>query len=129
MNLQRNYILGTFIGILLFVVVMLSVGCQSYERDARDAIASSNGLLSAALKKHGAECLRTRGGGEYCDVIVKGAQAQNALVTATEVYCQIPPHTLEPGIRCKPLAGAKEGLLAALNNWNTLLPEIRKAAQ
>lgn len=113
---------------LLSALVLFLIGCQPIEKTAQEVLAANKGYLEAAITKNAASCMANPSQ-TVCQVIVKDAYAQGAAVTALEVYCQIPPHTLtNPPLKCTPLSSASSALQDALSNVNALTADIRKAA-
>lgn len=115
----------------LFLAVLLLTGCQPPEKTARDSIAGFDGYLTTAVAKHDAECKADAANKlPVCLVIVRGARAENATVTALETYCQLSPgQGKDPLAPCSRVKSAQAGLIAAIANMNQLVSEIKGAAK
>ncbi len=116
-------------GILIIIATtLLLAGCPKAEQDARDTAAGLNGAIAAAQAKYTAQCIASPSQ-QVCTMIQRAVSAQNALITATETYCNwstaSPPPN--PTTTCMPVASAKQGLLAAIANANSLTLELKGA--
>jgi hypothetical protein len=125
--------------VMLFIapsalMLLALAGCpssQSPEVIARDAIAANKGFITSAAQKHTPECIASNGQAAVCQVIIKDAYIQNALVTSLEAYCQIPPHGLDnqPALKCSPVKSKLAALTAALQDFQAIYADIKAAAQ
>lgn len=110
----------------LLGLLLLTVACSPVENNARDAAATLGGTLTYAQAKYGAEC-SNHSMAAVCSLVNQGVSAQNALVTATEAYCNwsttAPPP--DQAAKCVPVKGTEAALNTAIANANRIVSEIR----
>jgi len=104
------------------------LACSPLENQARDTAAALGGSIAAAQTKYQAACTANPAQ-EICQVINRGASAENALITALETYCgwsatEAPP---DPNAKCVPVKSAEAALRAAIANAATLTAQIKGA--
>jgi len=114
------------IGVLLLSVLFLTA-CPAIEQNARDTAAALNGAIVSAQAQYNSQC-KGEPGAKECVIINQAADAQNALITATEAYCgwstTAPPP--DPATtKCVPVRSAQAGLRTAIANANLLITELK----
>lgn len=116
---------------LVIALCGITTACSPIENNARDAAAGLNGALTAAITKYTDTCTKTNPNAPVCNVLRSGVAGQNALVTSVETYCgwSVAAPPTDPLTKCKPVATAKAGLIAAIANANQLTLEIKAAIQ
>ena len=117
------------VGVLAVTLVL--TGCTNFVRASVDTLAAAQGFISQAQKNHSAQCTVDPSADFPCQTINKAVAAQNAAVSALEVYCQLPvapdPATLASlGTKtCNENPSAKQVLVAALSNLSQILTTYR----
>lgn len=107
--------------------LLLLLGCPpNKDQSARDAAAALKGLISSAQTEYQSSC-SANPQQTTCQTINRGISAQNALITATELYCGWatsgpPPDQSAP---CTPVPDRKAALDSAVNNANQLINELK----
>ena len=111
--------------VLSFLLVL--VGCGPLETKARDTIAGMKGLLDSEQAARKAQC-SVDPSAPVCQALIRGAGAENALVTATETYCgwsTLTPPTLDAV--CAPNKALAPALKNSIDNALRIISEIKKA--
>ncbi len=109
---------------LALLLLLILAGCsQPIEKTARDGIATATGAISNYQAKYHDQCVATPTG-TPCVVINKAIAGQNTAITALEAYCGFKPGD-DLASTCKPVATAKDGLEAALNNLSQLVTDLK----
>jgi hypothetical protein len=100
--------------------------CQKAPQNARDTAAALKGALVTAQQQYQSECQKTPSE-SYCQTINRAVAAQNALITATELYCgwatSGPP--TDPNSSCVPVSSFQQTLESALANANQAIKDIK----
>ncbi len=121
---------------ITFVLLFTLVGCVhktntnpepvsiTYAKTARDTTAALNGALKAAQEQYAPEC-QSDASKPACVMINKAIAAHGALITATEAYCGF-SDVSQPLDTCKPVATAQAGLMAALDNAQQFLTQLKE---
>lgn len=109
--------------LVILLPLLAFVGCV--EQSARDTNAALSAVLVAAQDKNLATC-QADPKLDVCVLINRGVAADNALVTATETYCNWDPAN-PPALltKCTPVKSAEETLKAAIANATKITNEIR----
>src|SRR4051812_6171119 len=76
--------------LVISAVMFTATGCESFVRASVDALAAAQGFIGQAQKNHQAECSVDPSQDFPCQTINRAVEAQNAAVSALEVYCQLP---------------------------------------
>ena len=112
--------------VLIVPLTLLLTACPNLASSARDTSAALQGLIVAAQAKYQSTCTATPSQA-VCVDINKAVSGENALVTATEAYCNwsttSPP--TDTTVPCVPVQSAAAGLQTAISNANTLINEIK----
>jgi hypothetical protein len=113
--------------LLPFPLLLVLAACPSgVEKNARDTAAALNGALVSAQSEYQTSCTNNPQL-PTCVTINRGVAAQNALITATELYCgwatSGPPP--DPNQKCVPVSSFQAGLQSALNNANQAVTDIK----
>jgi hypothetical protein len=109
---------------LTIAVMLVMLGCsQPIEKTARDGIATATGAISNYQAKYHDQCVAAPTG-TACVAINRAIVGQNATITALEAYCGFKPGD-DLASACKPVATAKDGLQAALNNLQQLVNDLK----
>lgn len=116
--------------VLLVALATTAFTCnnaQPIEKTARDGIATANGYITAAKNKH-PECSPQQHPENQsmaqCQVIKHGIDTVNVSVSALSTYCQFGPAD-PPEKQCVPVKTAQDGLVAALNNMNQTMTDVK----
>ena len=114
--------------ILVVIMLLPMLGCSPLENQARDTAAALSGSIIAAQTKYQVSC-GANATQEICQVINRGASAENALVTAVETYCGWTPTLAppDPTAKCVPVKSAQAALQAAIANAAALTLQIKGA--
>lgn len=117
--------------VLLFACCGLLAGCTSFVRASVDTLAAAQGFIGQAQKNHQAECSVDPSKDFPCQTINQAVAAQNAAVSALEIYCQLPaapdPATLaNMGTKaCNENPSAKDVLSSSLSNLTQILASYK----
>jgi uncharacterized lipoprotein NlpE involved in copper resistance len=115
----------------VLAITLVLVGCTNFVRASVDSLAAAQGFIGQAQKNHQAECSVDPSQDFPCQTINRAVDAQNAAVSALEVYCQLPvapdPATLASvGTQaCNENPSAKQVLVSALANLNQILSSYK----
>lgn len=114
----------------LLLTVFALAGCTPLEDSAKDAAAASQAVIQAEQAAHRAAC-ELDSTPAICVNINKAIDAQNALVTAAEIYCGWPanpnPAQLAQAgaMPCQHIASGKAALQAAVLNLNAIVGTVK----
>lgn len=117
--------------VLLFACCGLLAGCENFVRASVDSLAAAQGFIGQAQKNHQPECSVDPSKDFPCQTINRAVDAQNAAVSALEIYCQLPvapdPATLANiGTKtCNANPSAKDVLVSALANLDQILSSYK----
>ena len=117
--------------VLLLACCGLLTGCENFVRASVDTLAAAQGFIGQAQKNHSAQCVVDPSADFPCQTINKAVEAQNAAVSALEIYCQLPaapdPATLaNMGTKeCNANPAAKDVLANALSNLEQILASYK----
>lgn len=115
---------------LLLLAVFALVGCSPLENSARDASAASQAVITAEQAAHKDSCVANPTQA-ICVDINKAVDAQNALVTAAEIYCGWPANptaaqlAASGNLPCAHIASGQAALQAAVTNLNTIIATVK----
>lgn len=117
--------------VLLLACCGLLAGCTNFVRASVDTLAAAQGFIGQAQKNHQAECSVDPSKSFPCQTINQAVDAQNAAISALEVYCQLPvapdPATLaNMGTKaCNENPAAKDVLVSAIANVSQILASYK----
>jgi len=115
--------------LLLLPALLLLTACPNVANTARDTAAALGGALVEAQSQNLTLCANNPAQ-PVCQIIKRGIEAQNALITATETYCGWSANAVPPvGQACAPVSSAQAALTAAINNANLEITEIKGVIQ
>jgi hypothetical protein len=109
---------------LLFVLVIVMVACQPFEKSARDSIAGAKGFIEQAQANHGTEC-RANPNTSLCGAINQAVAAQNAAIDALDLYCA--GSAWQSGGACQPNKEAEPRVRAAIANLDRIIRDAKGA--
>ena len=111
---------------IVFVAVLLTIGCSPIENQARDASAALGGAIKAAQTQHQAECTE-QPSLPACVLINRAVDGQNALITSLEAYCgwTAGASPQDSSAKCVPVSGSKGALNTAIANANTFITQLK----
>lgn len=110
---------------LLIVPYLLLTGCQPPEQSARDAIATSKGMIVYGQQHYGVSC-KANPTQPVCADINKAIAANNTAIDALETYCQLTSASAPTDV-CKPVKALLPALQVTLANLNQTTTDLKGA--
>lgn len=118
--------------LLLLIPMAFLLGCSGPEKNARDAIAASKGAIETAQAKYVDQC-KADATQRPCTLINQAVSAQNATITALELYCSgsapAGGQDFQHGGVCHADKALQPKLDAAVGSLNQLIGEIKGILQ
>lgn len=111
---------------------LISTGCNNFVKASVDTLAAAQGFIAQAQVNHMAECQADSSKPFPCQTITQSVAAENAAVSALEVYCQVPvapdPDTLKAQGKaaCNANPSAKQVLVTALANLGQIVSTYKQ---
>ena len=115
----------------LIGTALLSAGCNNFVKASVDTLAAAQGFIAQAQVNHSAQCTANPSLAFPCQTITQAVAAENAAVSALEVYCQVPiapdPDTLKAQGKdaCNVNPSAKQVLVSALANLGQIVAQYK----
>ena len=116
---------GKILALFLSLVICIpQFGCgETYAKQARDIIATSNALLMTAQAQYKASCIANPAQ-SICVAINSAGAAQNLALDGLSLYCGFTASS-PAGTVCTPVSSALSALQAAIANLNTITADLR----
>lgn len=111
---------------------LISAGCNNFVKASVDTLAAAQGFIAQAQVNHSAQCTANPSLAFPCQTINQAVAAENAAVSALEVYCSVPvaptPDTLKAqgNAACNPNPSAKTVLINALSNLGKIVSDYKQ---
>jgi len=109
---------------LLFVLTIVMVACQPFEKSARDSVAAAKGFIEQAQANHKQECVANPNTA-LCSAINQAVAAQNSAIDALDLYCA--GSAWQSGGACQPNKELEPRVRAAISNLDRMIKDAKGA--